>query len=173
MQLPMDPTALPGNAVLLFDTTVYIDQAKPSGLPLLLSARIAASEVRHARLCISELAFGYGNLVPGHPASARNRTQVQTILGRIAETAIVDLSAAGWAKAGALAGILARTQGLARDQRREMLLAAALFVTAQAHRVTLVSANLRHMDLLLQIAGPASVLLYALPQQPPRIAAPR
>ena len=39
-----------------------------------------------------------------------------------------------------------------------------LFVTAQERGDTLVSGNLRHMDLLLQIGGPASVPLYALPE---------
>jgi hypothetical protein len=147
---------------LLLDTTVYIDQAKRAGLPPSVARLIADWPLRHSRLCIAELSFAYGNLDPAHPASERNKAVVRAILDRIPEPGIVDLSAAGWARAGALAGVLGRTQGFARDQRREMLLDAAVFATAQENDLTLVSGNLRHMDLLLQIAGPARVLLYAL-----------
>lgn len=159
----MDPGAVPPDAVLLLDTTVYTDQAKRAGLPAAVAALIAGRGVRHSRLCIGELAFGYGHLDPTHPATERNGAAVLAMLDRMDEAAIVDLSARGWAKAGALAGILGRTQGFARDQRREVLLDAALFVAAQERGDTLVSGNLRHMDLLLQIGGPASVLLYTLP----------
>lgn len=159
----MEPGAVPADAALLLDTTVYIDQAKRAGLPAAVAALIAGREVRHSRLCIGELAFGYGHLDPVHPATERNGAVVLAILDRMDEAAVVDLSAHGWARAGALAGILGRTQGFMHDQRRELLLDAALFVTAQELGHTLVSGNLRHMDLLLQVGGPASVLLYAPP----------
>lgn len=160
--MPTDPGTVPADAVLLLDTTVYIDQAKRAGLPPAVAVLVAGHEVRHSRLCIGELAFGYGHLDPMHPATERNGAGVLAILDRMGETAIVDLSAGGWARAGTLAGILGRTQGFARDQRRELLLDAALFVTAQERGLTLVSGNLRHMDLLLQVGGSASVLLYTL-----------
>jgi predicted nucleic acid-binding protein len=158
----MDPQAVSRGTTLLLDTTVYIDQAKRARSPEAIAVLLADAPIRRSRLCIGELAFGYGNLDPAHPASPRNRSVVRAILARVPESSIVDLSAAGWARAGALAGILGRTQGFGRDQRRELLLDAAVFATAQEHGLTLLSGNIRHMDLLLQIGGPAHVLLYGL-----------
>lgn len=152
----------PGSPLLL-DTSVYIDGLKQAGLPAGLAALLAESPIRHARVCLAELAFGYGRLDPGHPASHRNREALLDLFGRIPATGVVDLSPAGWIKAGALAGILSRTQGFAADHRRALLIDAAVFVAAQENELVLVSGNLRDMDLLLQIGGPARVLLYALP----------
>jgi hypothetical protein len=43
-----------------------------------------------------------------------------------------------------------------------LFLDAALFVTAQESRLTLVSGNISDMDLLLHVGGEASVLLYGM-----------
>jgi predicted nucleic acid-binding protein len=156
----MDPGAVPGDAVLLLDTTVYIDGAKRSGLPATIEALLANRIVRHSALCIGELAFGFGRLDPGHRDTERNGAVIADILDQLSQGSIVDLSAAGWAKTGVLAGSLARIQGFALDRRRELFIDAALFVTAQEHGLTLVSANISDMDLLLQVGGKADVLLY-------------
>lgn len=142
---------------------MYVDALKRAGLPPPLAVRLAESPIRHARVCLAELAFGYGRLDPAHAGSARNRAALLDVFSRVAETDVVDLSPAGWVKAGALAGILSRTQGFADDHRRKLLIDAAVFVTAQENACVLVSGNLRDMDLLLQVGGPARVLLYSPP----------
>jgi predicted nucleic acid-binding protein len=158
--LPMDPTVVRSTETLLLDTTVYIDGAKPLGLPPGIVALLASHPVRHSALCIGELAFGYGSLDPGHPATTRNRALIADLLGRVEMTNVVALSAAGWAKAGSLAGALSRMQGFAHDRRRALLIDAALFVTAQEAGLTLVSDNISDMDLLQQVGGEAKLLLY-------------
>jgi hypothetical protein len=160
--LPMDPSAVPGDAVLLLDTTVYIDGMKRAGLPPDIQVLLADRMIRHSPLCVGELAFGVGRLDPFHRETERNRAAIIAILDQFAPGAFVNLSPSGWAKAGVLAGSLARLQGFALDRRRALFLDAALFVTAQESGLTLVSGNISDMDLLLQIGGDARVLLYGM-----------
>lgn len=160
--LPMDPASVPPEATLLFDTTVYIDGIKRSGLPPAIEALTQSHPIQHAKPCLAELTFGYGRLDPAHPKTQANRLLIAEMLAAIPAIDVVDASPAGWAKAGALAGWLARTQGLTDDRRRALFNDALLFVTAQELGYTLLSGNIQDMDLLLQIGGPADVLLYAL-----------
>jgi len=156
----MDPAAVADGAMLLLDTTVYIDGAKRAGLPPEIEVLIANRIVRHSKLCIGELAFGYGRLDPSHRQTAQNQSVIAGLLEMISDGTTVDLSSAGWAKAGALAGALTRMQGFALDRRRALFVDAAIFVTAQEAGLTLVSGNLADMDLLSQVGGPVDILLY-------------
>jgi hypothetical protein len=160
--LPMDPGAVPDDAVLLLDTTVYIDGMKQAGLPDPIQALLANHMIRHSALCVGELAFGFGRLDPSHHDTPRNRSAIEAVLDRLVPGEFVDLSPSGWARAGVLAGSLARQQGFAQDHRRALFLDAALFVTAQEQELTLVSGNLSDMDLLLRVGGAANVLLYVV-----------
>jgi hypothetical protein len=86
----------------------------------------------------------------------------------------VSPSAATWTEAAIVAGIPARTQGLATDKgqlseaqiccqrgrRRELLLDALLYFTAIEHDFLLVSGNVRDLDILLQVRPSPNVLLY-------------
>jgi hypothetical protein len=92
----------------------------------------------------------------------------------MARDKIVAPSAAAWTEAAVLAGILARPQGLAtstrtltpdqaccqQGRRRELLLDALIYLTVVEQDVVLISANIRHMDLLLQLCPTGNVLLY-------------
>ena len=158
----MEPIAIRPDTILLLDSTVYIDGAKHEGLPSDIETLTKRNAVRHAKTCIAELAFGDGRRDPAHPKTRHNQAVIARMLATIPETAIVDTTPAGWAKAGALAGWLARTQGFAGDRRGALFNDALLFVTAQELGMTLLSGNIRDMDMLLQIGGPADVLLYAL-----------
>jgi hypothetical protein len=158
----MDPGAVPADAVLLLDTTVYIDGMKQAGLPDAIQALLANHMIRHSALCVGELYFGFGRLDPSHADTPRNRSAIAAVLDRFAPDEFVDLSPSGWARAGVLAGSLARMQGFAQDRRRALFLDAALFVTAQERELTLVSGNLSDMDLLLRVGGAANVLLYGM-----------
>jgi hypothetical protein len=160
--LPMNPASVPDDAVLLLDSTVYIDGLKRAGLPATIQALLANRVVRHSAICVGELAFGFGRLDPGHRDTARNKSAIGRVLSEFAPGSFVDLSPAGWARAGVLAGALARLQGFALDRRRALFLDAALFVTAQESRLTLISGNISDMDLLLQVGGDVSILLYAM-----------
>lgn len=160
--LPMDPNVVPDDAVLLLDTTVYIDGLKRAGLPAGIQKLLADRTIRHSSICAGELAFGLGRLDPQHAGTGRNQSSIAAVLERFTADSVVDLSPSGWAKAGVLAGSLSRTQGFAQDRRRALLLDAALFVTAPEWDLTLMSGNIADMDLLLQAGGEAKVLLYQM-----------
>jgi hypothetical protein len=152
----MDPGAVPPDAVLLLDTTVYIDGMKQAGLPDAIQILLANHIVRHSALCVGELSFGFGRLDPSHPDTPRNRSAIAAVLDRLTPSSFVDLSPSGWARAGVL------MQGFAQDRRRAPFLDSALFVMAQELGLTLVSGNLLDMDLLLRVGGAANVLLYGI-----------
>lgn len=156
----MNPGAVPRDATLLLDTTVHIDGAKRAGLPDPIARLLVDHPIRHSGLCIGELAFGLGRLDPTHGQTADNQAVILDLLARISADTVVDLSPEGWARAGVLAGALARMQGFALGRRRELFVDAALFVTAAETGLTLISGNTADMDLLLQVGGPAPVLLY-------------
>jgi hypothetical protein len=59
-----------------------------------------------------------------------------------------------------MAGILARTQTIPKQDRRKFLNDAILFLQATDTGSVLVSRNSRDLDLLLQLKPRASVLLY-------------
>lgn len=141
------------------------DGLKRTGLPPGIAVLLVDRIVRHSALSIGELAFGFGRLEPDHRDTGQNRSVIAGILDEISYDSLVDLSPGGWARAGVLAGSLARMQGFALDRRRELFIDAALFVTAQELGLTLVSGNLSDMDLLLQVGGEAHVLLYAMPSR--------
>ena len=89
--LPMNPGAVPRDATLLLDTTVYIDGAKRAGLPAPIARLLVDHPIRHSGLCIGELAFGLGGLDPAHGATAGNRSVILDILARISADTVVDL----------------------------------------------------------------------------------
>jgi hypothetical protein len=96
------------------------------------------------------------------------------LLAAIERADTVEPSAAAWAEAGMIAGILARTQHLARSKkeltpdeaccqegkRRRLLNDALIFLNAVEASALLISANARDMDLLLRFRPAANVLLY-------------
>jgi hypothetical protein len=112
---------------------------------------------------------------------------IRAHLDHMAIDRTVAPSASAWTQAAVLAGILAQTQGLAaakraltpdraccqEGRRRELLLDALIYLTAVEQEMLLISANIRHMDLLRQLHPTRNVLLYrpAAGGRPPSISA--
>jgi predicted nucleic acid-binding protein len=160
---------------LLLDTTVYIDRSRGK-LPRPILARIRAAQHRiyHCGLVCAELAISLGLLTPNHPRTPTTSAPILAHLDHMVSHRGVSPSAAAWTEAAVVAGILARTQGLAidkgqfseaqrccqRGRRRELLLDALLYFTAIEHDFLLVSGNVRDLDILLQVRPSPNVLLY-------------
>jgi hypothetical protein len=173
-ELPFDPAAAPPLPLLL-DTTVYLDRSAGK-LPASIRALIAARHhlVHNCGVACAELAISIGLLEPADPRSAATIAAIQAHLDRMDGDKGVAPSTAAWTEAAILAGILARTQGLAvrrraltpdqaccqEGRRRELLLDALLYVTAREQNMLLLSGNVRHMDLLMQLCPADNVLLY-------------
>lgn len=172
--LPFDPAAAPV-LPLLFDTTYYLDRSTgkvPQGIRALIASR--QHMVHNCGVACAELAISIGLLDPADPRTATTIGAIQSHLDHMSKDKTVAPSASAWTEAAVLAGILARTQGLAtskraltpdqvccnQGRRRELLLDALIYLTAVEQDMLLISANIRHMDLLLQLRPTANVLLY-------------
>ena len=172
--LPFNPGAAPPLPLLL-DTTVYLDRSAgklPPGIRALIATR--RHLVHNCGVACAELAISIGLLNPSDPRTSATIAVIQAHLDQMQNDAAVAPSAAAWTEAAVLAGILARTQGLAvprpnlspdqaccqEGRRRELLLDALLYLTAKEQNMLLLSGNVRHMDLLMQVCPSYNVLLY-------------
>ena len=163
----------------MLDTNVYIQRLR-GRLPDDVAAFIGSRAVMHSGVACAELAISAGILDPNHPNTAGNRAAIMGVLQAISDTDIVQPSAAAWAEAGMVAGILARTQHLAKPKkdlspveaccqeglRRKLINDALLFLSACEQEAILVSMNSRDMDLLLHFRPEAHVLLFKSAQAP-------
>jgi predicted nucleic acid-binding protein len=161
--LLFDAGAIGGETPVMLDTTVYLDALKAPGLPTAVATLVARNVVLHCSIACAELAVSVGHLDPAHPQTARHRTPLIDVLSRMAPTRIVAPSADAWTEAAVVAGILARTQGYAREARRAVLHDAMMLLTAVEAGAVLISRNVRDMDLLLRFWPTARVLLYDRP----------
>ena len=118
--LPFDPLQIPIDASLLFDSTVYIDQLKGQ-LPAAIVNLIASRTIFHAAPALAELAVIIGAL---DPADRRTRSALEPIvetLTRISTRRIITPTYEVWLEASVIAGILSRTQGIPKQDRRRFL----------------------------------------------------
>jgi predicted nucleic acid-binding protein len=160
---------------LLLDTSVYLDRSA-GRLPVSIRALIAARQhlVYNCGVVCAELAISIGLLNRRDPRTRGTIAAIRAHLEQMQRSKTVAPSALAWTEAAILAGILARTQGLAlqkrsltpdqiccqEGRRREMLLDALLYTTAIEQNMLLLSGNIRHMDLLTQLRPSDHVLLY-------------
>ena len=179
-ELPFDPAKMPPNVPVMFDTNFYLHRIRGK-LPPDIADFVANRHILHSGVACNELAISAGILDPAIPGTARNRSIVMNLLQPISAYDVVAPSAAAWAEAGMLAGILARTQHLAKpkkdptpDQaccqqglRRKLINDALIFLSAYEQNAILVSANAKGMDLLLQFRQGAHVLLFRPQPAPP------
>ena len=172
--LPFDPAASPGLPLLL-DTTFYLHRSTGK-VPQSIRALIASRRhmVHNCGVVCAELAISVGLLHPSDTRTATTIAAIRSHLDQMVKDKTVAPSASAWTEAAVLAGILARTQGLAVSKRtlnpdqaccqegrhRKLLLDALIYLTAVEQDMLLISANVRHMDLLLQLHPTRNVLLY-------------
>ncbi len=157
--MPFGPAA--PEAPLMPDAIVYID-AQKGKLPPDLAARIAGAEIRHSAVALGEIAAGLGLLDPGHPGTPAVVRALRETLEHADPLRTCAPSAEAWLEASLLAGILGRTQGLPKADRRKLLNDALIFLSAGEADAVLVSRNVRDIDLLLQLKPNVRVLLYEL-----------
>lgn len=158
-ELPYDAAAVSPDSPLLLDATVYVDQLKGQ-LPADIIALIASRVIFHGAPVLAELAITVGIL---NPRDRRTRTTLEPILDtlrRISPQRVIAPTDEMWLEGAVLAGILARTQGIAKEERRKFLSDALMFLMASEMDAILVSRNAHDFDLLLQIKPDVGVLLY-------------
>jgi predicted nucleic acid-binding protein len=143
----------------MLDTTVYID-AQRGKLPDDLAARIGSAHIRHSAVALGEIAANIGLLHPAHPGTAMVNGIVRNILTNADTIRTTAPSSEAWLEASVLAGILARTQGFDKADRRKLLNDALIFLSAAEEDAILISRNVKDMDLLLQLRPDVQVVLY-------------
>jgi hypothetical protein len=158
-QLPFDPSRVPAGASLLFDATVYIDQLKGQ-LPTSIVNLLASRTILHGAPALGELAVAIGVLDPADRRTHATLLPIIETLVRINPARIIAPSYEVWLEAAVIAGILARTQAIPKQDRRKFLNDVLLFLQATAVGAVMVSRNSRDLDLLLQLKPQATVLLY-------------
>jgi hypothetical protein len=150
---------VPAGVSLLFDATVYIDQLKGQ-LPTSIVDLIASRTILHGAPALAELAVTIGALDPADRRTRAALISIVEMLTRISPARIIAPSYEVWVEAAVLAGILARTQSIPKQDRRKFLNDALLFLQAADSDSILVSRNSRDLDLLLQLKPQTGVLLY-------------
>lgn len=168
-ELPFDPAKVDASSALLLDSCFYIDALKglvPSGVAELVKS--PARAVLHSTVCRAELMAGSAKLPLADPRTIGSRHRIKAVLDRMLPERVVQPPAAAWDEAGALAGTLARTQGLAKGAHLTLVLDAAILLTASAFRAVVLTANIRDFDLLLQLRPDTNVLLYRPVEQQSR-----
>ena len=158
-ELPFDAARLPPTLAVMPDTTVYIDGLQ-GRLPAVVSQLLVERQILHSAAACAELAISLGHLDPAHEDTMRHAVPLLDTLRHMPPERVLAPSADAWIEASLMAGTLARTQGYAKEQRRQLLHDAILFLAAGEAGAVLLSRNLRDMDLLLQLRPGARVLLY-------------
>ena len=111
---------VPAGVPLLFDGTVYIDQLKGQS-PTSIIDLMASRTIPHVAPALAELAVTIGALDPADRRTQAMLIPIVEMLTRISPTRIVAPSYEVWLEAAVMAGILARTQAIPRQDRRKFL----------------------------------------------------
>ena len=148
-------------AKLLYDTTVYIDILQ-GRFPQHGEAMLRASEAWHSPVTEVELAATCGLLDPAHSRTREIVEQVAAIIDRRPSYRTITPDGAIWREAGILSGMLARTQGYRREQRRRVLNDALLFESARKHGCAVLTRNVVDFDLLQQLDPSGHVVFYTI-----------
>lgn len=157
--LPFDPLQLPAGASLLFDATVYIDQLKGQ-MPTSIVNLMASRTILHGAPALAELTVTIGALDPADRRTQAALIPIVEMLTRIDPSRIIAPSYEVWLEAAMMAGILARTQAIPKQDRRRFLNDTLLFLQAADTGAVMLSRNSRDLDLLLQLKPRTRVLLY-------------
>jgi hypothetical protein len=104
----------------LFDTTVYIDQLKGE-LPKPIVSLISSRTIFHATPALAKIAVTVGALNPTDGRTKHTLKPILETLERIPLQRVITPPNETWLEAAVIAGILARTQGLAKEARRKFL----------------------------------------------------
>lgn len=144
---------------LLLDTCVYIDGLQgraPAAVYDLLDIRHA----NHSTVAVQELMHTVGALAPDHPGTKRAVRQIGSLIESMPRHRLFTPDADVLGRAALLSGILSRLLGYRRDDRLRILQDSVLFLQAWRLGFTVLTANRRDFDFLLQLVPAGRVLFY-------------
>jgi predicted nucleic acid-binding protein len=140
-----------GRALLMPDTNVYI-RAAAGTLPGLVQDLVERAMLFHCSVCLAELAIGVANANPSLPSWSVLRDHYIELFDSIPSARLLNPDADVWTDAGVVAGALARTQGFHRQQRKECLNDALIYLTAANAGLAVLTTDHNQFDLIQQLA---------------------
>jgi predicted nucleic acid-binding protein len=140
-----------GRALLVPDTNVYI-RAAAGTLPALVQDLVERALLFHCSVCLGELATGIANANPSLPSWSALRDHYLELFDSIPSVRLLKPDAQVWTDAGVVAGVLARTQGFQRHQRKECLNDSLIYLTAAKAGLPVLTADNHQFDLIQQLA---------------------
>lgn len=140
-----------GRALLVPDTNVYI-RAAAGTLPGLVQDLVERALLFHCSVCLGELATGIANANPSLPSWSALRDHYLELFDSIPSARLLNPDAQVWTDAGVVAGVLARTQGFQRHQRKECLNDALIYLTAAKAGLPVLTADNHQFDLIQRLA---------------------
>jgi predicted nucleic acid-binding protein len=140
-----------GRALLVPDTNVYI-RAAAGTLPALVQDLVERALLFHCSVCLGELVTGVANANPSLPSWSALRDHYLELFDSIPSARLLNPDAQVWTDAGVVAGVLARTQGFQRHQRKECLNDALIYLTAAKAGLPVLTADNHQFDLIQQLA---------------------
>ena len=140
-----------GRALLVPDTNVYI-RAAAGTLPALVQDLVERALLFHCSVCLGELATGIANANPSVPSWSALRDHYLELFDSIPSARLLNPDAQVWTDAGVVAGVLARTQGFQKHQRKECLNDALIYLTAVKAGLPVLTADNHQFDLIQQLA---------------------
>lgn len=144
---------------LLADTTFYID-ALQGRLPREAGIVARAGNLWHSSVTESELSALIGLLDPRHPDTAVAIREISASIDARLPHRVLTPDRDNWREAGILAGMLARLQGYAKNDRRKTINDALIFLTAIKHGCAVLTRNVSDFDLLMQLDGRGRAVFY-------------
>jgi predicted nucleic acid-binding protein len=103
-------------------------------------------------VCLGELPTGIANASPSLPSWSAFRDHDLELFDSIPPARLVNPDAQVRTDAGVVAGVLARTQGFQRHQRKECLNDALIYLTAAKAGLPVLTADNHQFDLIQQLA---------------------
>ena len=137
--------------MLVPDTNVYI-RAAAGTLPALVQDLVERALLFHCSVCLGELATGIANANPSLPSWSALRDHYLELFDSIPSARLLNPDAQVWTDAGVVAGVLARTQGFQRHQRKECLNDALIYLMAAKAGLPVLTADNHQFDLIQQLA---------------------
>jgi hypothetical protein len=158
-ELPLLGDVAEAGQELMLDTCVYIDGLQghtPDVVAELLDLRFS----NHSTVAIQELMHTVGVLDPRHPGTKVAIKQIGATIGEMHPHRVFAPDPDVLGKAALLSGILCRLQGYQKDKRLRALQDCVLFLQAQKLGFTVLTANIRDFDYLLQLIPNGRALFY-------------
>ena len=133
------------------DTNVYIGAAAGT-LPAIVQEFVERALLFHCSVCLGELATGVANANPSSTSWSAVCDHYIELFDSIPSARLLNPDAQVWTDASVLAGVLARTQGFQRYQRKECLNDALIYLTAAKAGLPVLTADRIQFDLIQQLA---------------------